>query len=90
MKMLKARIYEREMEKRQEELDKLHAQKKAIAWGSQIRNYVMQPYQLIKDVRTGVETSQIQKVMDGEIQEFIETYLLQATDQNSVVSRGGI
>jgi peptide chain release factor 2 len=79
MKMLKARLYELELEKRQAEADKLNAQKKQIAWGSQIRNYVLQPYQLIKDVRTGVETSAVQKVLDGGIQEFVEGYLMQAS-----------
>ena len=76
MKMLKARLYEAEMEKRQAELDKINATKKAISWGSQIRNYVLQPYQLIKDVRTGMETSTVSKVLDGDLQPFIEAYLL--------------
>ncbi len=80
MKMLKARLYEVEMEKRQAALDKLHAQKKQIAWGSQIRNYVMQPYQLVKDVRTGVESSAVQKVLDGDLQEFIEAYLMHSAE----------
>ena len=82
MKMLKARLYEAEEEKRQAELDKLHATKKAIAWGSQIRNYVLQPYQLIKDVRTGVETSTVQNVLDGDLQEFIEAYLMHQSIDN--------
>jgi peptide chain release factor 2 len=90
MKMMRARLYELEMEKRQTELDKLHAQKKAIAWGSQIRNYVMQPYQLVKDVRTGTETSDIQRVMDGDIQDFIEAYLMQAADTGPTVSNTGV
>ncbi len=76
MKMLKARLYELEVQRRKTEADKLHADKKENAWGSQIRNYVLQPYQLIKDVRTGIETSTVQKVLDGEIQEFIEGYLM--------------
>lgn len=84
MKMLKARLYEAEMEKRQAALDKMHAQKKAIAWGSQIRNYVLQPYQLIKDVRTGVETSTVQKVLDGDLQEFIEAYLMNASTPDAL------
>lgn len=84
MKMLKARLYEAEMEKRQAALDKMHAQKKAIAWGSQIRNYVLQPYQLIKDVRTGVETSSVQKVLDGDLQEFIEAYLMNASTPDAL------
>ncbi len=76
MKMLRARLYELELQKRQAEADKMHATKKDNAWGSQIRNYVMQPYQLIKDVRTGVETSSVQKVLDGDLQEFIEAFLM--------------
>jgi peptide chain release factor 2 len=76
MKMLKAKIYELELQKRQDELDKVNAEKRKIEWGSQIRNYVMQPYQLVKDVRSGHETSSIDKVLDGDIQEFIESYLM--------------
>jgi peptide chain release factor 2 len=79
MKMLKARLYELEMEKRQAAVDKENAAKKQIAWGSQIRNYVLQPYQLVKDVRTGTETSGVDKVLDGDIQEFIESYLMKKT-----------
>ena len=76
MKMLKAKIYELELQKRQDELDKVNAEKRKIEWGSQIRNYVMQPYQLVKDVRSGHETSSIDKVLDGDIQAFIESYLM--------------
>ncbi len=79
MKMLKARLYEAEVARRQAETDKENATKKTISWGSQIRNYVLQPYQLIKDVRTGVETSSVNKVLDGDLQPFIEAYLLQAS-----------
>jgi peptide chain release factor 2 len=80
MKMLKSRLYELEMEKRQAEIDKVNSTKKRIAWGSQIRNYVLQPYQLVKDVRTGHSTSDVKRVLDGEIQDFIETYLLQSSE----------
>jgi peptide chain release factor 2 len=80
IKMLRARLYEHEVKKRQEEADKVNATKKTISWGNQIRNYVFQPYQMVKDVRTGVETSSIQKVMDGDIQDFIEAYLMQSSD----------
>lgn len=79
MKMLKARLYEIEVEKRQAEVDKINAAKKQVAWGSQIRNYVLQPYQLVKDVRTGMQTSAVQKVLDGDLQEFIENYLMKAS-----------
>lgn len=76
MKMLKARLYELEMQKRQEEANKVNAAKKSISWGSQIRNYVLQPYQLIKDTRTGHSSSNVTQVLDGDIQDFIENYLL--------------
>jgi len=76
MQMLKARLYEVEEEKRQAELNKKHAEKKSIAWASQIRNYVLQPYQLVKDLRTGHETGSVDKILDGELQVFIEKYLL--------------
>jgi peptide chain release factor 2 len=79
MKMLRAKLYEQEMQKRQDAVDKLNSAKKAVAWGSQIRNYVMQPYQLCKDVRTGFSTNSIQKVLDGDLQGFIEAYLLAAS-----------
>lgn len=79
MKMLKARLYEAEVARRQAETDKANSTKRQIKWGSQIRNYVLQPYQLIKDVRTGMSTSSVQNVLDGEIQEFIEAYLLKAS-----------
>jgi peptide chain release factor 2 len=75
MKMLKAALYEIEMQKREAEKDKLNSTKKANEWGSQIRSYVMHPYQLVKDHRTGYETSQVVDVMDGDIQPFIEEQL---------------
>lgn len=76
MKMLKARLYEKELEKKNAEKRKVEDSKKDVAWGSQIRSYVLQPYQLVKDHRTNVETSQTQKVLDGEIDDFIREYLL--------------
>ncbi|MCZ6632108.1 MAG: peptide chain release factor 2 [bacterium] len=75
MKILKARLYQHYKEKEEEKLAKLEKKKKKIEWGSQIRNYVFQPHQLIKDVRTGVETSDIQGVMDGDIDAFIHAFL---------------
>ena len=76
MKVLKAKLYEREQEERNAERDKLNAQKQRIAWGSQIRSYVLHPYQLVKDHRTDYETSQSAKVLDGEIDAFIEAALV--------------
>lgn len=75
LKMLKAQLYEREIEKRNKEKDEMNSQKKAVEWGSQIRSYVMHPYQLVKDHRTDHETSQVQDVMDGDIEGFIMAYL---------------
>lgn len=75
LKMLKAALYEKEIEKRNAEKDALNATKKANEWGSQIRSYVMHPYQLVKDHRTQFETSQVQSVMDGDLDGFIYAYL---------------
>jgi len=77
MRLLKSQLYELELRKRQEEVAKIEAGKKKIEWGSQIRSYVMQPYKLVKDVRTGYETSNVQAVMDGEIDGFIKAYLME-------------
>ncbi len=76
MKLLKSRLYEIEMQKRMAERDAIEANKKKIEWGSQIRNYVMHPYKLVKDVRTGQETSQVDDVMNGEIDAFLKAYLM--------------
>ena len=78
MKILKARLYQFYKEKEAEKLAVLESTKKSIEWGSQIRNYVFQPYQLVKDARTGLESSDIQGVMDGDIDAFIHAYLSQA------------
>lgn len=77
MKMLKSQLYEIEMRKRNEAKAQIEAGKKKIEWGSQIRNYVMHPYKLIKDLRTDVETSDVQRVMDGDLDEFIKAYLME-------------
>jgi len=76
MKILRARLYELELQKLREKEDQLHAQKKEIAWGSQIRSYVLQPYRLVKDHRTGHEVGDVDRVLDGDLQEFIEAYLI--------------
>jgi len=75
MKLLKAKLYMLERQKRDAELAKLYSEKGEIAWGSQIRSYVMQPYQMVKDHRTNHQTGNVQAVLDGEIDEFIEVYL---------------
>src|SRR5438876_8483878 len=75
MQMLKAKLYRIEEQKRVAEVEKAYDEKGEVAWGYQIRNYVMQPYTLVKDVRTGVETSQVQQVLDGNLDEFMQAYL---------------
>jgi len=75
--MLKSQLYEIELRKKREKLDALESTKKKIEWGSQIRNYVFHPYKLVKDLRTGVETSNVQLVMDGEIDDFIKAFLIE-------------
>lgn len=77
MLMLKSRLYEIELHKKQEKIDEMENSKKKIEWGSQIRNYVLHPYKLVKDVRTGVESSNPNAVLDGEIDEFIKAYLME-------------
>jgi peptide chain release factor 2 len=81
LKMLKARLYELEEAKRAAEQDRLEAAKGTIAWGNQIRSYVLQPYQLVKDLRTEHETSDVQGVIDGDLDPFIEAYLLKTADK---------
>ena len=76
MKLLRSQLYEVELEKRREEARKLDASKPEISFGSQIRSYVMQPYQMIKDHRTKLERGDVQKVLDGDIDPFIRAYLL--------------
>lgn len=75
MKLLRAKLYEKEMLERKEKIAGYGGEKKEIAWGSQIRNYVFQPYTLVKDTRTKYEVGNIQAVMDGEIDEFVNAYL---------------
>ena len=75
LKVLKARLYELEQEKMGEEKKEMEKQKKKIEWGSQIRSYVLHPYQLVKDLRTGVEAGNVDAVLDGELQPFIQAFL---------------
>ena len=76
MQMLKSQLYEIELKKRQEMRSDIEAGKMKIEWGSQIRNYVMHPYKLVKDVRTGYETSDVDGVMNGNLDEFLKAYLM--------------
>jgi peptide chain release factor 2 len=75
MKMLKAKLYQLEIEKQQEELDSIRGEQKEIGWGSQIRSYVFHPYSMVKDHRTNVEIGNTQGVMDGNLDKFIDAYL---------------
>jgi len=77
MRLLKSHLYELELRKRMEEQSKIESQKKKIEWGSQIRNYVMHPYKMVKDLRTGYETGNVQAVMDGDLNAFIKSYLME-------------
>ncbi|MDL2260041.1 peptide chain release factor 2 [Deltaproteobacteria bacterium OttesenSCG-928-K17] len=81
MKVLRAKLYQLEEEKKAAEASKLHDSKKEIAWGSQIRSYVLQPYRLIKDARTGFESGNVDAVLDGDLSGFVKAYLMkQASD----------
>ncbi len=75
MKMLRAKLYEIELQKREQQASDSHAQKTDIGWGHQIRSYVLHPYQMVKDLRTNVETSQTQNVLNGDLDSFIESAL---------------
>ena len=75
MKILRARLYELEKQKQQERMDALNKTKKEIAWGSQIRSYVLHPYRMVKDHRTGMEVGNADAVLDGDLDQFIEAYL---------------
>lgn len=77
MHMLKSQLYEIELRKKKEKIDEIESNKKRIEWGSQIRSYVMHPYKMVKDLRTGVETSDVQTVMDGDLEEFTKAFLIQ-------------
>jgi peptide chain release factor 2 len=76
--MLRSRLYQIEIDKRNEERDRVESTKKRIDFGSQIRNYVLHPYKLVKDIRTGVERSDVQNVLDGDLDEYIKAFLMQA------------
>jgi len=77
MKMLKARLYQIQRDEQQAKLDAIEGTKKKIEWGSQIRSYVFHPYNMVKDMRTDYETSDVQRVMDGDLNGFIKAFLMQ-------------
>jgi len=77
LRLLKSQLYEMELRKRREKTMEIEAQKKKIEWGSQIRSYVLQPYKMVKDLRTGYETGNVNAVLDGELDGFIKAYLME-------------
>jgi peptide chain release factor 2 len=77
MAILKSKLYQKELEKRMEVQAELEGQKKRIEWGSQIRNYVMHQYKLVKDLRSELETSDVNAVLDGDLDMFIKAYLME-------------
>jgi peptide chain release factor 2 len=77
MRILRSQLYEMELRKRQEEQAKIEGEKKKIEWGSQIRSYVLHPYKMVKDLRTNHETGNVQAVLDGELSDFIKSYLME-------------
>jgi peptide chain release factor 2 len=81
MQLLKSQLYEIEIEKRMEKRTEIVAGKKKIEWGSQIRNYVLHPYKLIKDVRTGHETSNVDNVLNGDLEPFLKSYLMENSNK---------
>lgn len=82
IQMLRSQLYEIEMRKKREAQAEIEGNKKKIEWGSQIRNYVLHPYKMVKDLRTNVETSNVQNVLDGDIDDFLKNYLMEFGSQN--------
>ena len=80
LRILKSHLYELELEKKRRKQAELEGKKKKIEWGSQIRSYVLHPYKLVKDLRTGYETTDTQAVLDGDLNEFMRRYLLENRD----------
>lgn len=88
LKMLKSQLYEIELRKKQEARDAIESSKMKIEWGSQIRNYVMHPYKLVKDVRTGEETGNVDAVMDGDLDAFLKAYLMMTGQKDTAGPAG--
>jgi peptide chain release factor 2 len=77
MRILKSQLYELELRKQQDEQAKIEGEKKKIEWGSQIRSYVLHPYKMVKDLRTNHETGNVQAVLDGDLNQFIKSFLME-------------
>lgn len=90
MKMLKAKLYELEESKRNQQQAAYESEKGDIAWGNQIRSYVLQPYQMVKDLRSEHERGDVQQVLDGDLDDFIEAYLMQDADKDAAPQQGAI
>ncbi len=82
MQMLKSQLYEIEINKKNQKRSEIESEKKKIEWGSQIRNYVLHPYKLIKDLRTGTETGNVESVLDGNLNDFLKSFLMFNSSQN--------
>lgn len=89
MKYLKSRLYERELQLKNEKISEENKLKKDIAWGSQIRSYILHPYKMVKDHRTNLENNNANKVLDGDIDEFIQAYLMYTTNHSSPAAGKG-
>ena len=87
MRMLKSRLYQIELEKKREKLADIESTKKKIEWGSQIRSYVMHPYKMVKDLRTGYETSNVNAVMDGDLDGFIKAFLMSRLNRRKLAAK---
>ena len=82
--MLTAKLYEYEQDKKRKEMEKFYGEKGEIAWGRQIRSYVLQPYTMVKDHRTDAETGNVQAVLDGDLDLFVDAYLKQTAPKSEV------
>ena len=88
LKVLKSRLFEKQQDEKRAAMEKFYGEKGDIAWGNQIRSYVFQPYQMVKDLRTGCETSNVQAVMDGDLDPFINAWLKAGQPQNPAEGAG--
>jgi peptide chain release factor 2 len=81
MRALRGKLYQIELARREEELAKFYGERGSVSWGNQIRSYVLHPYQMVKDLRTGVETSDVEGVLNGALEDFMVAYLKERTDR---------